>query len=134
MNDPEILNPRPSSVRIKEVILGLCLAAVWLLMLGVAMGCALAICWPILLFMSACIEKPAEVGFVGVAVFYAMVVACLSILFAGLPGGLYIVTKDDTRKSVYREYFRRMIFGGLGVLLALMIILIVITLATVPFS
>lgn len=134
MNDPEIVNPRPSSVSIKEVILGLCLAAVWLLMLGVALTLFLVICWPILFFIGACIEKPAEVGFFGVAAFYAMVVACLSILFAGLPGGLYIVTKDDVRKSVYREYFRRMIFGGLGVLIALMIILILITLATVPFS
>jgi len=137
MNDPEIVNPRPSSVRIKEVILGLCLAAVWLLMLGVAMTLALVICWPISLFIGACIEKPADVGFVGVAVSYAMVVACLSILFAGLPGGLYIVTKDDVRKSVYREYFRRMFFGGLGVLIALMIIsiiLIVITWPTVPFA
>jgi hypothetical protein len=115
-------------VYFKEVILGLCFAAVWVLMLGVAMVCASAICWPILFFIGACIEKPAEVGFFGVAGFYAMVVACLSILFAGLPAGLYIVTKDDTRKSVYRKYFRRMIYGGLGVLIALMIMVIVIAL------
>lgn len=134
MNDPEIMNPRPSSVRIKEVILGLCFAAVWFLMLGVAMAGASVICWPILFFIGACIEKPAEVGFFGVAAFYVMVVACLSILFAGLPRGLYIFTKDDTRKSIYRKYFRRMIFGGLGVLIALIVMLILITLATVPFS
>jgi hypothetical protein len=137
MNDPEIMNPGPSSIRIKEVILGLCFAAVWFLMLGVAMAGALAICWPILFIIAACIEKPAEVGFFGVAAFYVMVVACLSILFAGLPRGLYIFTKDDTRKSIYRKYFRRMIFGGLGVLIALIaliVMLILITLATVPFS
>ena len=130
MNDPEIVNPRPSSVRIKEVILGLCLAAVWLLMLGGAMTLFLVICWPISLYIGFCIAKPAEVGFVGVAACYAMVVACLSILFAGLPGGLYIVTKDDTRKSVYHKYFRRMIFGGLGVLIALMIISIILIVIT----
>jgi hypothetical protein len=99
-------------------------------MLGGAMTLFLVICWPISLYIGFCIAKPAEVGFVGVAACYAMVVACLSILFAGLPGGLYIVTKDDTRKSVYHKYFRRMIFGGLGVLIALMIISIILIVIT----
>jgi hypothetical protein len=116
-------------VYFKEVILGLCFAAVWVLMLGVAMVCASAICWPILFFVGACIEKPAEVGFFGVAAFYAMVVACLSILLAGLPAGFYIVTKDEARKAVYRKYFRRMIYGGLGVLIALILVMVIALIA-----
>lgn len=111
--------------RILEVILGLCIALVWSLMFGVAMVCTTSIFWPIQFFIGACIQKPASVGFYGIIAFYAMVVGCLSILIAGLPAGLYIVTEDVARKAVYRKYFWRMIYWGLGVM-ALVILIAVI--------